>query len=309
MGLAGERWRTLPPNTRAILLLLCSTLTGACMLALIKGMAVRYDSFQIAFFRCFFAFLAFLPFALASRFEIMRTAILWQHIWRTMVGMVGMCASYYAVARLPLALSTAISFAAPLFIVVLAVLLLGETVRWRRWLATATGFLGVLISVRPTDGISFAAVLCLLAALSTACSVVVTKKMPVSERFMTIVLWSMVFSALTTLPLALVNWRTPDAADFGYLAVIGLLGAASQVGFVQAYRIGEASAVGPVDYTRLVFATVIGFIWFGELPDAWTATGAALIVGSTAYIAHREAQLRRQVAKPEPPKPQAAPSA
>jgi drug/metabolite transporter (DMT)-like permease len=290
----GQRWRALSPNNRAILLLLSSTFTGACMLALIKGMAVRYDSFQIAFFRSLFAFLVFLPIAAATRFDLMRTTYLWQHIWRTSIGVFGMCASYYAVARLPLALSTAISFAAPLFIVVLAVAVLGETVRWRRWLATAVGFLGVLVSVRPTEGISFAAIVCLLAALSTACSAVVTKRMPVSERFMTICLWSTLFSAIATLPPALAVWRMPDLRDFGYLALIGLFGAASQIGFVQAYRIGEVSAVGPVDYTRLVFATIIGFIWFAELPDAWTATGAALIVGSTAYIAHREAQLRKK---------------
>ncbi len=298
MNAVGERWQSLSANNRAILLLLSSTLTGACMLALIKGMGARYDSFQIAFFRSFFAFLVFLPLAMATRFELMRTAYLWQHIWRTMIGVVGMCTSYYAVARLPLALSTAISFAAPLFIVVLAVFVLGETVRWRRWLATAVGFLGVLVSVRPTDGISVAAVVCLLAALSTAFSVVVTKRMPVSERFMTICLWSTLFSSIATLGPALAVWRTPDLVDFGYLALIGLFGAASQVGFVQGYRIGEASAVGAVDYTRLVFATIIGFIWFGELPDAWTATGAALIVGSTAYIAHREAQLRKKARIP-----------
>lgn len=134
---AGQRWQALSANNRAILLLLSSTFTGACMLALIKGMAVRYDSFQIAFFRSAFAFVAFLPIAMATRFDLMRTTYLWQHIWRTMIGVFGMCASYYAVARLPLALSTAISFAAPLFIVVLAVAVLGETVRWRRWLATA----------------------------------------------------------------------------------------------------------------------------------------------------------------------------
>jgi len=293
-GLA-DRWQALAANNRAILLMLVSTSTVAIMLALIKGMAVRYDSMQIAFFRAFFAFATFLPFGLyQSGLLCMRTSFPGQHVWRGMIGVVGMNASYYAVAHLPLALSTAISFAMPLFVVVLAVLFLGETVRWRRWLATAAGFVGVLVSVRPTEGVSVAAIVGLIAALMTATSAVVTKRMPVSERFLTICLWSTMLSSLATLGPAVAVWRMPDWYDFGLLALIGVIGGINQVCFVQAYRIGEATVLGPIDYTRLVFATFIGVVWFAEWPDSWTAIGAALIVGSTAYIAHREAQLRRK---------------
>jgi len=296
-----DRWRALPDNGRAILLMLVSTMTVACMLALIKGMAVRYDSMQIAFFRSVFAFLTFLPFGLAqSGLGCMRTFHVGHHVGRGMIGVVGMNANYYAVAILPLALSTAISFTTALFIVVLAALVLGEAVGWRRWLATGIGFVGVLVSVRPAEGVSVAAVVCLVAALMIACSAIVTKRMPVSERYMTIVLWSTFLSSLATLGPAVWVWRTPDWPDFGLLALIGVIGAVNQVCFVQALRIGDASAVGPVDYTRLVFATLIGLVWFNEWPDSWTAIGAALIVGSTAYIAHREARLRRQAVAAAP---------
>jgi drug/metabolite transporter (DMT)-like permease len=292
-----DRWRALSDNSRAILLMLVSTMTVACMLALIKGMAVRYDSLQIAFFRSIFAFLTFLPFGLAQNgFACMRTFHIGHHVGRGMIGVVGMNANYYAVAILPLALSTAISFTTALFIVVLAAIVLGEAVGWRRWLATGIGFVGVLISVRPAEGVSIAAIVCLVAALMIACSAIVTKRMPVSERYMAIVLWSTFLSSLATLGPAVWVWRTPDWPDFGLLALIGIIGAVNQVCFVQALRIGDASAVGPVDYTRLVFATLIGLVWFNEWPDSWTAVGAALIVGSTAYIAHREARLRRRQA-------------
>ncbi|MBL8704799.1 MAG: DMT family transporter [Rhodospirillales bacterium] len=294
MTAAGDRWRALTPNARAILWMLVATVMFSIMTALIKGMAARYDSFQIAFFRSLFAFLTFAPVALLSRGAVFRTAYPWQHVSRGMVGVMAMLTGYYSVANLPLALSTSISFAAPLFIVVLAVLALGETVGWRRWAATGVGFLGVLVCVRPTDGIAPAAFVGMAAAALVACSAIVTKKMPVSERAITILIWSTMVSTTAALGPALLVWRTPGLEDFCYLALTGVVGGCGQALFVHAYRLGEASAVGPIDYTRLVFATVIGLVWFGEWPDAWTAVGAALIVGSSAYIAHREAQLRRR---------------
>jgi len=300
MAGAGQRWHGLSANTRAILWMLLGALAFSVMTALIKAMAVRYDSFQIAFFRSFCSFLTFLPIVAYHGLHVFRTALPMQHVTRGLVGVMAMLTGYYAVANLPLALSTAISFATPLFLVVLAVAALGETVGWRRWAATAVGFLGVLVSVRPTEGIAPAAFVGMAAAALVACSVVVTKKMPVSEKAITIVIWSTMTSSVASLGPALAVWRTPDLYDLMFLAAIGVVGAAGQSIFVHSYRLGEASVVGPVDYVRLVFATAIGLIWFGEWPDAWTALGAALIVGSTAYIAHREAVRRRQIPRPEP---------
>ena len=300
MSDAEARWRALSSNARAILWMLLAVVCFAVMTALIKGMAARYDSFQIAFFRSFFAFLSFLPLAAMRGFKAMRTAYPFQHVWRGMVGVCAMFTGYYSVAHLPLALSTSISFATPLFLVVLAVLALGETVGWRRWLATAVGFVGVLVSARPAHGIEPAAFVGMAGAALVACSVVLTKKMPISERAITILVWSTMVSSVASLGPALLVWRTPDLQDLALLALTGVVGAFGQALFVHAYRLGEASVVGPVDYVRLVFATAIGLVWFGEWPDQWTALGAALIVASTAYIAHREAQLRRKVPRPEP---------
>ncbi|MCC7048278.1 MAG: DMT family transporter [Alphaproteobacteria bacterium] len=300
MAGAGKRWQGLSANTRAILWMLLGTVMFSVMTALIKAMAARYDSLQIAFFRSFCSFLTFLPIVLAGGFQAFRTAMPMQHVLRGLVGVMAMLSGYYAVANLPLALSTSISFATPLFLVVLAVFVLGETVGWRRWGATAVGFAGVLVCVRPTHGIAPAAIVGMVSAALVACSVVVTKKMPVSERAITIVIWSTMTSSVTALIPALAVWRTPDLHDLVFLAATGVVGAGGQAIFVHSYRLGEASVVGPVDYVRLVFATMIGLAWFGEWPDQWTAVGAALIVASTAYIAHRESVRRRQIPKPQP---------
>ncbi|MCK6449895.1 MAG: DMT family transporter [Alphaproteobacteria bacterium] len=295
LSTAGRRWRGLSANTRAILWMLLGTAMFATMTALIKALAAHYDSFQISFFRSFFAFLVFLPVGLIQGLPALRTSCPMLHIRRGLVGTSSMLTGYYSVAHLPLALSTSISFAAPLFLVVLAVLALGEIVGWRRWLATAIGFLGVVVMMRPGQGIDPAALVGLAAAALSATSVVLTKKMPVSERQITILIWATLVSSVACLPFALWRWSTPDLADFWLLASVGLVGAAGQAIWLHSYRLGEVSVVGPIDYTRLIFATIIGFLWFGEWPDTWTMLGAAIIVASTAYIAHREARLRRNI--------------
>lgn len=292
---AGQRWRGLSANARAILWMMLGTLMFSIMTGLIKALAAHYDSFQISFFRAFFAFLVFLPVGLLQGWSSVRTSCPLLHIRRGLIGTSSMLTGYYAVAHLPLALSTSISFAAPLFLVVLAVLALGEVVRWRRWLATAIGFVGVLVMVRPGNGVEPAALIGLAAAALSATSVVVTKKMPVSESQITILIWATLVSSVACLPFALWRWTPPDMADFWLLASVGLVGAAGQAIWLHSYRLGEVSAVGPVDYTRLVFATILGILWFGEWPDTWTMIGAAIIIGSTTYIAHREARLRRNI--------------
>ena len=294
---AVARWRGLSENARGILWMLIAVVMFALMTALIKDVATvyGYNPFQLAFFRSFFAFCSIAPFALVQARTALHTAHPFMHWWRGSVGVIAMFAGYYSVKHLPLALSTSISFASPLFVVVLAVLFLGETVRWRRWLATILGFVGVLVMVRPTQGIDPAALFGLLGAAMSAFSIVLTKRMPVSERPITILFWSNLTASLTTLAFALPGWQMPGLPDLGLLILVGMFGGAGQSCMVHAYRIAEASVVGPIDYVRLLFATVIGLLWFGEWPDTWTVVGAAIIVASTAYIARREATLRRNI--------------
>ena len=145
--------------------------------ALVKLLRQRLDSFQIAFFRCFFGFLATLPFVLPKKsHKAFRTTHFYGHFLRGALGVAGMVAGFYATTRLPLTDSTAISFTAPLFMILTAIFLLGETVRWRRGLATLAGFIGVLVMVRPDGG-----TLDLAAAVGLASSVEDKRLMRVVE--------------------------------------------------------------------------------------------------------------------------------
>lgn len=291
--LAG-RWMALPGNLRGAVWMILSGLGFTVMAVLIKLLGGRLDSLQIAFFRCLIGFLAILPIALAMGPGRLRTRHFPVHLTRGLFGMLAMICSYYAIQHLPLAAYTALSFSKPLFATVLAVLLLHEIVRWRRWSATALGFLGVLVMVRPGAGaFDPAALVALGDSVSIAFLVVLVKRLPPSETALTMLFHFGIVSSLASLPLAILVWRPPSWEEYGLLAAIGILGAAAQTCWIRAFRAGEASAVAPFDYTRLIFAAAAGLLLFAEAPDGWTFAGAGIIVASTLYIARRESRLAR----------------
>ena len=151
-------WEALPLAVRAVLLMVAGCLMFSIMGALVKLLGQRLGSFQIAFFRCFFGFIAILPFVLLKPGrQAFRTTHFRGHFLRGAIGVAALVASFYATTRLALTDSTAISFTAPLFMILTAIFVLGEKVRWRRGLATAAGFIGVLVMVRPDSGTLVAA--------------------------------------------------------------------------------------------------------------------------------------------------------
>lgn len=217
------------------------------------------------------------------------------HAWRGVLGVFAMACAYFGVGILPLATYTAISFSKPLFAIVLAVLILGETVGWRRWTATLVGFLGVLLMTRPgTEAFDVASLFPVGDALSVAILITVLKRMPESETPLVMLFYFGVFASLISLGPALFVWRWPDPWQWACLVLIGAFGALSQYWWIKAFRAGEASAVAPFDYSRIIFTGLIGLVVFAEMPDRWTLAGVALIVASTFYIARREARLARR---------------
>ena len=215
-----------------------------------------------------------------------------------------MLCGFYAITHLAYADAVAISYARTLFLIPLAVLLLGETVQIRRWSATAAGFLGVLVIVRPAGDVEPATLIAVGGALLAAGSTVAMKRLTGSERPETVLFYFGLVSTLVTLLPALAVWRQPDLPELALLVVLGATGAAGQYCMIRGLSIGETTAVIPFDYLRLLLAGVIGFLLFAEVPDVFSFAGAALIVGSTLYIALREAQLarrRRRAAASGPP--------
>jgi drug/metabolite transporter (DMT)-like permease len=296
----GAAWRALPGNTRGALWMLASGLLFSLMALLVKQLGQALDTIEVAFFRCLFGLLVLLPFVGVFGREALRTRHLRIHATRAVFGIVAMLCSYYAIARLPLAAYTALSFTKPLFATVLAVLILHEQVRWRRWAATLVGFGGVLLMMRPgAAAFDPAALFALGDALSIALLITLIKRVSASEHPLAMLFYFGLFSVpLAAIPTAFV-WRTPDLEQAFILFGIGAIGAVAQGCFIAAFRAGEASAVAPFDYLRLLFAGLAGFLVFAEVPDGWMLGGAAVIIASTLYIARREARLGRVVLRAE----------
>ncbi|MBM3571362.1 MAG: DMT family transporter [Alphaproteobacteria bacterium] len=297
-----ERLALLRPNTRGALWMLIATCFYSASSIISKELGSRVDPLVISFFRSMFGLAVLLPFLTQHGISAFYTNRLHLHLLRGAVGVTSMMCSFYAIVHLPLAESTALDFTKPLFMIFLAVMFLNETVRWRRWTATLWGFTGVIIMVRPGLGAIDPAILVGLAgAALAACSTGIIKKLSETERQMTIMIYFGVLSTVGSFGPALTAWRWPSLLDLMMLFVLGAVSTFGQFCAIRSYHAADATIVVPIDYIRLIFALIAGYVIFNELPDLWSLLGAALIIGATLYITVRESCLGKQPVSGVPP--------
>jgi drug/metabolite transporter (DMT)-like permease len=198
---------------------------------------------------------------------------------------------------LPIAGASATSFVSPLFVTALSIILLSERVGMRRWIATAVGLMGVLIILRPgTSAFHVAAFFPIVSALFWALTLVMTRIMSGREHVITTMTYSSIAGVVILTALVPFAWVTPTPHDIAFGIVVGLASTLGQWIVVLAFRYGDASVLAPFSYAQLLVVSLLGFFIFGEVPDAWTMIGAAFIVLSGLYTAHRERVRRSQMA-------------
>jgi len=267
----------------------------ASMHALVRDLSAELHPFQIAFVRSFVGvgFAALLVgrlgmWALRSRTPKLTLA-------RGTLGGVSMTLWFLGLSLIPLAEATALSFTSAIFASVGAVLFLGERMGPRRWTAAAVGFAGMLIMLRPgVAALQFGALIVLAASFAGGVNLLFAKVLVRHDTAETVVFWTAVMMSVVSAPLAWYVWIEPSPVAWGKLALVGCLGSAGMFGVTHAMRLADASLVIPTDFTRLAWAAAFGYLFFAELPDAWTWSGGLLIVASTLYIALREGRLARR---------------
>ncbi len=296
MNLAdGHDARPAPSLASGLPYLLGATFAFGILDAVAKFLTTRYDPLQVTWGRFFFAFLFVLPLALrlaaAGRLRSRRPGL--QVLRATLLAACNFL-FILAIASMQLAEVQAIAFVAPLLVTVLAAVVLGERVGPRRMAAVALGMLGVAVILRPGSGLlHWAAVFALAQAVGNAVFHLVTRAISAHDPpQVTFAFTATVGAAAASLFVPLV-WSWPSAVDWFLMAVTGAMGALGHFFMIQAFRRAEASSLAPYMYLQLPWITFLGWLAFGQLPDAWTFAGAAIVIGSGIYVYSRERQLRR----------------
>jgi drug/metabolite transporter (DMT)-like permease len=282
-----------------ILLKLVSALMFAVMQALVRALGESVPVGQVVFFRAAFAVVPVVViYALRNELKAaVHTKRPLGHVGRGLVGAAGMFCNFGALARLPLAEVTAISFASPLATVALAALMLRERVRIYRWSAVAVGFLGVLVMLAPhLDPAQIAAhtsteLIGASLALTNAAAVIQTRRLTDTETTSSIVLYFSLLCAaagLVTLPF---GWIVPSAFELALLIGVGLLGGIGHLILTASYRLAPASVIAPFDYSAIIFAFLLGYAMFGEVPTVVVVVGAIIVVAAGLFVLWRERQL------------------
>jgi drug/metabolite transporter (DMT)-like permease len=285
----------LPPinNKRGALWMVAASTCFAIVTVLVKTLGTELHPFVIVFFRSVFGATVILPFLVRHGLTIFRTHRPGLHLIRVACSTVSIIAAFYAITHMPLAAAVSLSFTRPLFMILLAVLLLGEVVRWRRGLATLIGFGGVLIMLGPTGMIfQSAAFSALLSAAAISGALAIIRQQAAEDGTITLMAWYAFGLVVTTVVPALPVWQTPHGMQWIYLLAVGVFSSAGQYFLIRAFAIGEATVMNPIDYMQIILAALFGFLFFSEIPSVWTGVGALVIVASTLYILFREARVK-----------------
>ena len=257
----------------------------------IKTLGRTIDAFELAFFRYVTGFVLLAPFFAKLGVDGLKTSRLRIHAMRLVLAALAQIGVIISVIHMPLAAVTALSFSRVLFTPFVAVWILHELVGTRRWMVTAVGFIGVVVMVRPDAGvIDPIALIAIGSALTFAVANVLIRLLSATEPPMRILFYYHVGGMLIFAAPAAWVWRTPVGVEWLFAFAIGLLTTLGMVGFVRGFAVGEASVIGPMEYVRLIYAAILGFFVFAEIPDPWTIVGALIIVAATTYIARIEAR-------------------
>ena len=290
---------------RAIALKITSVLLFVLMASFIKAASSEVPPGETVFFRSLFALPVIVGW-LAWRGDLrtgLKTSNPMGHVWRGVIGTSAMGMSFAGLAILPLYEVKAIQYAMPLFVVILAAVMLGETVRKVRLAAVGLGMIGVLIILWPRltafggamdPRLAFGAIVVLTGSFAAAMAQIFVRRLVETEETAAIVFWFSITATLLSLLTLPFGWTVPSATVAGYLVLAGLFGGVGQILLTSSYRFADASIIAPFEYASMLFAVAIGFAFFGEVPTWTMLFGAVLVIAAGVLIILRERYLKIQ---------------
>jgi drug/metabolite transporter (DMT)-like permease len=286
---------TLSSNARGILFMLAAILLFTLMDAAVKGLVARYPVPQLVWVRFMGQLVIILILLRGRTIALLRTPYPVMHVARATTQFATGALYFASLAYIGLAEAQALADISPVLITLGAALFLGERLGPRRLLGVFAAMIGALIIIRPGLGVfSPAALLPLAAAVTYAANALLTRAVAPKETAWTAMLYaSLICTALASLTLPFV-WVPITPTDLPMMVAIGMLGTLAQLFIIRSFSIAEAGVVAPFTYAGILLATLWGYLFFDDLPDAWTFVGALVIVGAGLYVWHRETILAQQ---------------
>lgn len=274
---------------QAMLYMVAAACLFSIMVTSIRHVSVEVNSFIVVFFRNLFGIIIVAPIIARYGFGFLRTSVPRLYGWRTALGLGSMFLWFYGITVTPVAEAVALSFTAPLFVTIVAVLVLGEKVGLPRWLATIIGFVGTVLVLRPGFAeITPGHMMLIVSSILMGAAIVTIKMLSATEPPGRIVAYMVIlFTPISFVP-ALYVWEWPSWNALFWLAVVGGAGTLAHIMFARALSRADASAVMPLDFLRLPLTAIIAYVAFSEIPDVFTFIGGAVIFVSSVYIAQRE---------------------
>ncbi len=283
-------------NKLAIFLIITSVFFGTVMLSFLKIAQEDVNVYVAGFFRFFLGLVIILPYVIKNKDVVLKTTHLKQHFLRAILGLPAMLVYFSALVLLPIEKLTAISFVVPLMVTILAVFFLGEKIYIYRTLALILGFSGMLVIIRPGFvDISIGVYMVLFSALLWSINIIITKKISKDDSAITILAYQSIFMSLLSFLIVLFFWEMPSLKTFIYLILAAMCGTVLHLTLNHAFKLVDVSMTQPYSFLNLVFASIIGYFVFDEMPDLYTWIGALIIFTGVLIISYREMKLDKDI--------------
>ena len=286
----------------AILWMVASCFWAGVMMVLVRYISFGMHTAELVFFRNCFALLWWIPWVCYLGKDALKVKSDKRlFLLRGMIGVTAMHGWFYALAVLPIADATALSFTAPLFTTLIAILFLKEKIGIHRITALLIGFIGALIVLRPGSGSFTGGGLMMLGvAFAWACVGIIIKVLTRTERPEVVVIYMTLIMTPLSIPGAVMNWQPVTLPQIGWLVLLGLISNVFQFFLSTSISKADMTVILPYDFLRLVFASILAFLAFGEVPDVMSVLGAAVILSGAVYAAYREKKHHPRMDVPTP---------
>ncbi len=276
-----------------------ATMFGALMASSVKFLTTDLHPIIICFYRCLMGLIFITPWVIKNNFKELRSNNLKLQISRSVINVFSMICWFSAIGLMHFEKAAALGFSTPLFTTILAIILLKEKIRFHRTAALIIGFIGIIVIIRPgLVPFEIGAGLLLLSAFTFSFVLIIVKKLSSIDESQTIIFYHLLFSTPIFFILSLFYWQDINLNQLLIFAFMGATGLLSHWCLAQAFKLSDTTFVMPLQFTKLIWASLIGLFIFSEQPDLWTWFGAIVIFISVVYITYREAFKKKGTKKP-----------